>query len=478
VRIILVGMNHRTAPVEVRERFAVADPGPTLVKLVDDESIEEAVVLSTCNRVEVVVTTTQPDAARMRLRRFFESTLHASGEASRADLDDHLYWFEDRQAVSHVFRVSSAIDSMVVGEAQILGQVKDAYRAALEARSCGPILSRLFQRAFATAKRVKSETRISERPVSVARVAVELARQIFERLDDKTAVLIGAGDMIETALFALQREGLADHRVLNRTRSRAEALARRFGGTAHGLDELDERLVEADVVLTCIGGDDPILQAESMQETMRRRRWRPMFLIDMGVPRNVAPGVEDVDGVYLYDMDDLQDVSTANVEQRERESMYGERIVAEEEERFDGWLAALRAVPTIRHLRARAEAVRRSEIDRLGGRLGLDDDQRDGVEALTRAIVNKLLHSPLSRLGALSDRESGLAVLQEARALFALDDAAAPGADVDPEILAELDEAGALARAFGEAPAGHGGAGPGRSGTRDDDADDEGGPRT
>jgi len=475
VKILVVGMNHRTAPVEVRERFSVADPGATGAKLVEGEAIDEAIVLSTCNRVEVIVTTDQPEAARMRLRRFYQSTIDAAGPPGVGDLDEHLYWFEDRQAVSHVFRVSSAIDSMVVGEAQILGQVKDAYRDALEARSCGPILSRLFQRAFATAKRVKSETRIAERPVSVARVAVDLARQIFERLDDKTAVLVGAGDMIETALFALQREGLAAHRVLNRTEARAETLARRFGGTAHGLGELDAQLHEADVVLTCIGGDEPILRADAMHDVMKKRRWRPMFLIDMGVPRNVEPGVDDVDGVYLYDMDDLQEVSAANVEQRERESMYGERIVAEEEERFDGWLAALRAVPTIRHLRARAEAVRRSEIDRLAGRLGLDTDQREGVEALTRAIVNKLLHPPLSRLGALADRESGLAVLQEARALFALDDAAAPGAAADAEILAELDEASAIARDFSSD-------GRGEAGDPDDERDDErdeeeGGPR-
>jgi glutamyl-tRNA reductase len=235
---------------------------------------------------------------------------------------------------------------------------------------------------------------------------------------------------------------------LNRTRARAESLARRFGGSAHGLDELEAQLLEADVVLTCIGGDDPILRADALNGIMRKRRWRPMFLIDMGVPRNVEPAVDDVDGIYLYDMDDLQEVSAANVEQRERESMYGERIVAEEQERFDGWLAALRAVPTIRHLRARAEAVRRGEIDRLGQKLGFDESQREGLEALTRGIVNKLLHSPLARLGALSDRESGLAVLQEARALFALDDADAPGADADAEILAELEEAMASGRGF------------------------------
>ena len=446
MKILLVGMNHRTAPVEIREQFSVADPAEALSKLMDGGDFDEAVVLSTCNRVEVVVTTRQPEAARMRLYRFFEKTLEAAGGAPVSGVGDHLYTFEDREAIAHVFRVSSAIDSMVVGEPQILGQVKDAYREALEAGTCGPILSRLFQRAFATAKRVKSETRISERPVSVARVAVDLARQIFESLEDKTAVLVGAGDMIETSLYALQREGLSSHRIVNRTRQRAENLARHFGGSAHGLEELDDQLLEADVVLTCIGGDDPILLADTVKGIMRKRRWRPMFLIDMGVPRNVEPAVNDVDGIYLYDMDDLQEVSAANVERRERESMYGERIIGEEQERFDGWLAALRAVPTIRHLRARAESIRRSEIERLGTRLGLDGPQQEGIEALTRGIVNKLLHSPLARLGALSDRESGLAVLQETRALFALDDADAPGAAADAEILAELEEASASDR--------------------------------
>ena len=470
MKILLVGMNHRTAPVEIREQFSVADPGEALRKLMEGEALDEAVVLSTCNRVEVVVTTQQPEAARMRLRRFFQKTLEAAGGVPISDLEDHLYWFEDREAIAHVFRVSSAIDSMVVGEPQILGQVKDAYRGALEAGTCGPILSRLFQRAFATAKRVKSETRISERPVSVARVAVELARQIFEGLADKTAVLVGAGDMIETSLYALQREGLTSHRILNRTRERAEALARHFGGSAHGLDELEAQLLEADVVLTCIGGDDPILRVDMLDKIMRKRRWRPMFLIDMGVPRNVEPAVNDVDGIYLYDMDDLQEVSAANVEQRERESMYGERIVAEEQERFDGWLAALRAVPTIRHLRARAESVRRGEIERLGTRLALDETQREGVEALTRGIVNKLLHSPLARLGALADRESGLAVLQEARALFALDDSNAPGAAADAEILAEIDEASASGRVFDRPD------GDGPAGARNDDGSSSGEP--
>jgi glutamyl-tRNA reductase len=344
--------------------------------------------------------------------------------------------------VSHVFRVASAIDSMVVGEPQILGQMKDAYRLALETGSCGPLLSRLFQRAFATAKRVKNETRIAHRPVSVARVAVDLARQIFEDLGDKRALMIGAGEMIEMALFALQREGLGDQRIANRTRERAQALADRFRASAHGLDELDRLLASSDIVLSCIGGDAPILTPERVATALRARRSRPLFLIDIGVPRNVDPGVNELDNAYLYDIDDLQDVAAANEQERRRESLAGERIVLEEQERFAGWLVALQAVPTIKHLRARAEQIRTSELARAARRLGLDDDQHAGVEALTRAIVNKLLHPPLARLGAQTDREEGLAVLEEARALFALDDPQAPGAEID----AALSDAEGTAR--------------------------------
>jgi len=438
MKILVVGMNHRTAPVEVREHYAADDANAALSKLVDGEDVTEAVLVSTCNRVDVVVTTHNADAARHRLHRLFRTELgggdpHAGG----APLGEHLYEHIDHDAIAHVFRVASSIDSMVVGEPQILGQMKDAYRIALENGHCGAILSRLFQRAFATAKRVKNETRIAHRPVSVARVAVDLARQIFEDLHDKTALMIGAGEMIEMALFALQREGLGGQRVANRTRARAEGLADRFGATAHGLDDLDILLTTSDVVLSCIGGDRPILDVDRLQRALRARRNRPIFVIDMGVPRNVDPAVNELDSAYLYDIDDLQQVAESNEEERRRESLAGERIVLEEQERFTGWLVALQAVPTIRHLRARAETVRTREIERAISRLDLSDDQRDGVEAITRAIVNKILHPPLARLGAQNTREEGLAILEEARLLFALDDPNAPGAEVDRELLRE-----------------------------------------
>jgi glutamyl-tRNA reductase len=427
VKILLLGMNHRTAPLEVRERFAVDDPAPALAKLVSHEGIEESVILSTCNRVELIVTTREPEAARLFMRHFFRHQL-GDGDPGREepDLDDVLYEVADGEAVSHVMRVTASIDSMVVGEPQILGQVKDAYRTAVEHGACGPVLSRLFQHAFSTAKRVKNETRIAERPVSVAKVGVDLARQIFEDFADKRALLVGAGEMIESALHALRREGLGSVRVANRTRSRAQALAEQFGASPHGLDELRDLLPQADVVLTCIGGGAHLLDEERVRTALAKRGRRPIFIIDLGVPRNVDPSVNELDNAFLYDMDDLQDGAASNTEHRQRETVQAEDIVSEERQRFDGWLVALQAVPTIRDLRQRAEDVRTRELGRAVARINLEDAGREQIEALTRSIVNKILHAPLARLRAETDREEGLAMLEAARELFALSDASLP----------------------------------------------------
>jgi glutamyl-tRNA reductase len=424
MKIVLLGMNHRTAPVDVRERFAANQPQPLLRKLIDRPEIAEATMISTCNRVEVIVTSENPDAAQHALYEFFSRDL-ADGEfPSSASLADMTYLRHGRLAVEHIFRVASAIDSMVIGEPQILGQVKDAYREATEAGVCGPVLARLFQRAFATAKRVKNETGIAQRPVSVARVAVDLAKQIFESLEDKSALLIGAGEMIEAALVALDDHGLGARRVANRTAAHAESLAARFSGTAHSLDELDALLPKSDVVLSCVGGIAPILTRERLETSLNARRGKPLFLIDLGVPRNVDPGVHELDSAYLYDLDDLQEVAAANEEGRRRESERAERIIYEEREQFEGWMVALQAVPTIRDLRNRADDIRQSEIDRFAGRLRLDGGQNETLEQLTRSIVNKIMHAPISRLRDETDREAGLIRLEEARSLFALDDAA------------------------------------------------------
>ncbi len=430
MRVLLCGMNHRSAPVEVRERFAVEDPRAALEKLRGRSAIAEAVLLSTCNRVEVVVATREPATAEAALRAFFQGEI--AGDAPLpGDLEDYLYALRDADAVLHLFRVASSIDSLVVGEAQILGQVKQAFRVAADAGTCGPVLSRLFQAAFAVAKRVRTETAVAERPVSVARVAVELGRQIFESLQGKVALLIGAGEMIEAALVALRHDGLAEVRVANRTRERAAELARRFQGSAHGLGELPGLLAEADVVLSCIGGQRPLLSRGDLAAAMRRRGHRPLFLLDIGVPRNVDPAVHDLPGVYLYDLDDLSGLAEANTRERRREVLRAEALVLEARAEFLAWMQSLAAVPTIRRIRARAESIRRGELERALRRLVLDDRSREAVDALTRAIVNKILHAPVSRLRGLGEDEGGLAHLEAACHLFALDDPNAPGADAD-----------------------------------------------
>ena len=438
MKLVLVGMNHRTAPVAVRERLVVDDPAPALAKLVRSDEIEEAVLISTCNRVEVVALTRELDAARHRLRRFLRAELGDEASLPAAgDFQSLIYEHLDADAIRHVYRVASSLDSMVVGEPQILGQMKDAYRAAVECGACGPILSRLFHRAFATSKRVRNETRIAERPVSVARVALELARQIFESFEDKSALLVGAGEMVEVALEALRGEGLRSVRISNRTRDHAAELARRFGATAHGLDELEALLARSDVVLTSIGGDVPILTRELISRALTHRRTRPMFVIDIGVPRNVEAAVDRVDNVYLYDIDDLSGIAEENAELRKRETASAEAIVIEEQQRFDGWLAALRAVPTIRHLRTRAEEIRSRELERALGRLALGENERAAVDELTRSIVNKILHAPVSRLRDVADSEAGVAYLEAARRLFALDEEPPAGATSDSD---ESDE--------------------------------------
>jgi len=373
LKVVLIGMNHQTAPVSVREKLAADDPAPLLQKLVSCEEIDEAVLFSTCNRVEVVCVTRSLEGARMRLHSFFRRDLPAEELPGDCDLDEMIYERIDAEAMRHVLRVASALDSMVVGEPQILGQIKDAYRAAVDCGATGPILGRLFQHAFQTAKRVRTETRVAERPVSVARVAVDLAKQIFEDFSHKRALLIGAGEMIELALDSLRREGLESIHVANRTESHAAELAARFGASAHGLDELDSLMAGSDVVLTSIGGYAPLLTVSRVSTALRRRSHRPLFVIDIGVPRNADPAIDAIDNLYRYDLDDLGAVASKNAEQRAHEAERGMAIVIEEQQRFDGWFAALRAVPTIRHLRDRAEAIRSRELAKTLGRLELGE---------------------------------------------------------------------------------------------------------
>ena len=418
MKLLILGMNHRSAPVAVRERFAIMDPVPPyLEKARNQAELDEVVLLSTCNRVEVVAACRYTDVGRQSLERFFLRELGGGAQLAPGELYDH----EGRDAVRHLFRVASSLDSLVVGEPQILGQVKASYRTAMECGASGPLLDRLFSSAFAVAKRVRTETRIAERSVSVARVAVDLAQQIFEDLRGKRALLLGAGKMITLALTALQGAGLSAVQVANRSRARALELAQRFGASAHRLDDISGLLAEADILLSCLATSRPLLDRPLVERALRGRH-HPLFVIDLGVPRNIDPEVSTLKPVYLYHIDDLVRAAESNTKQRRRETARAETLIEEAVERFGQRLTAQRAVPTIRLLRERAERMRAGEVEKALRKLDLDGEGREVVEALSRSIVNKLLHAPIAGLRTAAEGTASAAVLDATRRLFALEE--------------------------------------------------------
>jgi glutamyl-tRNA reductase len=431
VSLLLVGLSHRSAPLALREQLAVPDPAPALRRLVAADEIDEAVLVATCNRVEVVATTASEDAARRRLRSFLRYDL--AERDLGPELERSLYDRVDGDAMRHVLRVASSLDSMVLGEPQILGQAKDAWRRAVACGASGPVLARLFQEAFATAKRVRTETPLAERPVSLARVAVDLAHRIFDDLAGTRVLLVGAGKMVEAAATGLGDAGVARVAVANRTPERAAELAVRCGATAHGLDELPRLLAESDLVLASIAATEPVLTPPLVDAAMRARGDRPIYVIDLGVPRNADPAIDRIARVHRYDIDDLGTLAEENARARQRARVRAEAIVEEQKRRFEGWLAAQRAVPTIRHLRERAEAIRATELERVAGRLALAPADREAVEYLTRSLVNKILHEPMTELRHSARREDGAVVVRVARRLFGLDaepaDRASGGSD-------------------------------------------------
>ena len=415
--LLLVGLSHKTAPVALRERYAVSarELSTFAEKLNQSELFAETALLATCNRTELLAVARNPGPARERLERFLHEEI-GDGSASA----DRVYVLGDGEVVSHLFEVAASLDSMVVGEAQILGQVKDAYRAAVEARSCGPVLNRLFQQSFRAAKRIRTETGLATSPVSVASVGVQLAQEIFEPFEGKHVVLLGAGAMAESALLGLRDAGARDIVVLNRTESRAASLAARLAVSSGPFESLNEELIRADVVLTSLEVEDPILGVEPLRRSMQRRLGRPLLVIDLGVPRNVAAGAQQLENVYLYDIDDLEDVAGRGRSSRGEAVGPALAIVAEERERFERWQAALPLVPTIRELREHAESLARAEAQRSAARLaGGSDDLAEALDRLAEAIVAKILHQPLQRLRAEAEDGSGY-YAEAVRHLFGL----------------------------------------------------------
>jgi glutamyl-tRNA reductase len=405
MNLVLLGINHNTAPIEVRERLAIpvgrlADATRTLIH---QPGIRECLILSTCNRVEIV--TMQDDATaaennKADLLRF----LHEYFSVPPQTLRPHLYEFREREAVRHLFRVASSLDSMVVGEPQILGQVKESYTIAREVGAVSSQLDPLLQRAFTVAKKVRNETQIGSSSVSIASVAVDLARNIFGSLQGKTVLLVGAGKMSELAARHLIQQGASNILVANRTQSRAEKIAAEFSSPAvHTeaipFDDLYAQAPRADIIITSTGAPQKLFGRSHGQHFLQSRRNRPMFFIDIAVPRDVDPGMNDVEGCFVYDIDDLQQVATANLADRSREAAAAETIVSNEVEKYQQRLQSRDAVPAILALQQNAEVIREAELARSAKRLAaLTPEQREAVEALTRSLTAKLLHPQLTAL--------------------------------------------------------------------------------
>lgn len=416
-KLWLVGLSHHSAPVELRERLAIAESGVAGRNLLESVGFEECALLSTCNRVEVVAC---GDPHKIEAPVVADVLARERGVLA-GDVRPHLYVHEDRAAAQHLFRVASSLDSMIVGEPQILGQLKASYNAAVQAGTAGSVLHRVFHKSFSVAKRVRSETGIGGRNVSVSSVAVDLAAQIFESLGEKTALVIGAGKMAELTARHFRAHGIGGLMFANRTFDRAVELAREFHGTPVPFDDLARYLPLADVVIGSTAAGEFLLKAEAVQEAIRERNYRPTFLIDLGVPRNFDPRINDLRNVYLYDIDDLEGVIGENREQRGREAERAEEIVKSEVETFWRWFQNLDAVPTIVRLRGRAESICRHELERtLGSMPSLRDEDRRAIESMAQSIVNKILHEPISRLRRADDPKADDLIV--ARRLFGLDD--------------------------------------------------------
>ncbi|MFQ5513815.1 MAG: glutamyl-tRNA reductase [Myxococcota bacterium] len=419
MNVLLLGFNHRTAPVEVRERYAVVPAALSGLdeKLVRVPGIDEAALISTCNRTEIVAIARDPREVLAPLRSFFQREL---GDGSAGA--EHLYELENGDAVLHLLRVASSLDSMVLGEAQILGQLKDSYRAAVAARSVGPILNRLFQRAFRAAKRVRSETGLGASPISVARIGVHLARQLFEALERKRVLLLGAGEMAESALSGLIEAGVEEVAILSRTHAAAARLVERFPGRAGSLADLSPELERADVVLCSLQLAQPLLRPEALRGTMGRRQGQPLLIVDLGVPRNVSPEVNGIENVYLYDLDDLEQVALRGRAERRAALAPAQRILLIERDRFESWRGQLPVVPTIRQLLDRAHRVAREEARRLAAQMDGDPaDRKEALERMAAGIVAKLLHEPLTRLREEGDSDAAPYYAEAIQRLFGLD---------------------------------------------------------
>ena len=406
--IVVVGVSHKTAPLEIRERLAFAESRlPVALRLLADrEPIHEAVIVSTCNRVELIAATPDPNDGQGLTARLHEF-LRQFHNCETAALAKHSYSHSDATAISHIFRVTSSLDSMVVGEPQITGQVKEAFQLAQQTGSVGHTLTRLMNRAFAVAKRVRNETGIGSSAVSISFVAVELARKVFESLSGMTVMLVGAGEMAELAARHLLNCGASKILIANRTYEKAVGLAEELGGEAVRFDDFERRLAEVEVVICSTGSPNFLILPAHVKRALASRHNRPMMLVDISVPRNIDPAINHLDNVFLFDVDDLESIAAANLAERQREAVRAEAIIAEETERFAAALAEGDTNAVIGAFRQQAVSLAFAELERSRKRLGdLTEDQEEALRVMVNAIVNKFTQPVVKQLRESEDGHS------------------------------------------------------------------------
>ncbi len=415
--LTVLGINHRTAPVEVRGQVAFPSEqvARALAELRALDGVHEAAILSTCNRTEIYCT--RDDASAEEITDWL-SRFH---RLEQGHLQPHLYIHQEDDAVRHILRVAAGLDSMILGEPQILGQMKDAYQQAVKADSIGTLVNRLFQHTFSVAKQVRTDTAIGASPVSVAFAAVSLARQIFGKLEKQTALLIGAGETIELATRHLHEQGTGKIIIANRTASRAHDLAAQFDGYGIGLDEIPAHLAEADIVISSTGSSVPLITREMAEAALKKRKHRPVFMVDIAVPRDIDADVAQLDDVYLYSIDDLKQVIEEGQRSREEAALQAEEIIDGQVERFMAWMRSLDAIPVLRAYRDHAQTLGEEELKKASRQLEHGKPPQEVVETLTRNLVKKLTHNPSVNLrDAAAEGETGL--LEAVRTLFHLDD--------------------------------------------------------
>lgn len=390
--IVLVGLNHKTAPLALRERLSFSDIAcaDSLRALVGGEFLQEGLIVSTCNRIEILAFAASENfaEAEFHIKRFLSSIRNIS----LSEFVEHLYTHNNDEAVRHIFRVASSLDSLVVGEAQILGQVRKAYSQAVEVGAAGRVLNRLIHHAFHVAKRVRTETGIASNAVSISYMAVELGRKIFDSLKDKTVMLVGAGEMAELAAKHLINAGTAKVLVVNRTFETAEKLANQFGGEAIRFDSLSQNLHKADIVICSTSAEDFVITQSMARESLQSRRNKPAFFIDISVPRNVDPTIADIENLFVFDVDDLEAVVKSNIREREKEAARAETIIESEVMQFQQNLRTMDIGPSIGAIRRRMQEIARNEFSRNKNRLNLTPEQEEAVEKLLLSTVNKISH--------------------------------------------------------------------------------------